>query len=67
MRTRRRRVIRTRTQVDPGYRLSAFRGRHAVAVPIAATAAAARSQERLASRPDTAQKLNAQASQVVLI
>jgi hypothetical protein len=43
------------------------RARQVTVVPIAATKAAASSQERLTSRPDTAQKPNAQASHVVLI
>jgi hypothetical protein len=54
-------------EADAGQRPSTRRGRQVIAVPTAATAAAASSQERLASKPDTAKNPNAHTSQVVLI
>ena len=54
-------------EADTDQRPSAPRWRQVIAVPTAATAAAASSQERLASTPAMAKNPNAHGSQVVLI
>jgi anti-sigma-K factor RskA len=54
-------------EADADQRLTAWRCRQVIAVPAAATAAAASSQERLASTPAMAKNPNAHTSQVVLI
>jgi hypothetical protein len=54
-------------EADSDQRPTAWRCRQVIAVPAAATAAAASSQERLASTPAMAKNPNAHTSQVVLI